>query len=322
MSMIELRKSSTSARGRETGGVWIAGTRGRKVRSPSRAEIADHGGDTMSSAQLRYDWPWPSSQLRRLTKHVRDDAELQPGDPGYADVMLWYNSIAVEVSQIVADHDWSNLLGDRKVEITSRPKTRDTLKDKLRRSPTLQLKSVQDIAGVRFEADMTLSEQDAVARTICKIFQQPLSAIHDLRDGAHSGYRAVHVWLRLPANVEVQIRTSLQGAWANTYESTADLFGRSIRYGELPAVPSARRMVELMHVSSVEHLAGAEAIRDQFENLAADADAGRVVLSVEQRRIITEGRALWDAQISVVQSEMAKVRTAIDAYRSGGGKTL
>ncbi|OSC32914.1 hypothetical protein B8W67_13190 [Mycolicibacillus koreensis] len=36
-------------------------------------------------------------------------------------------------------------------------------------------------------------------RDIARHFSADESAIHDLRDGAHAGYRGVYVWLRLPA---------------------------------------------------------------------------------------------------------------------------
>jgi ppGpp synthetase/RelA/SpoT-type nucleotidyltranferase len=72
----------------------------------------------------------------------------------------------------------------------------------------------------------------------------------DLRDNPHSGYRAVHLWLRLPGRVEVQIRTHIQGQWANTYEAVADVLGRGIRYGEMPEdKKSAQLVVALQDLS-------------------------------------------------------------------------
>lgn len=38
-------------------------------------------------------------------------------------------------------------------------------------------------------------------------------------------------------NIEIQIRTMLQHAWANWLEWFADVFGRQIRYGEPPTPP-------------------------------------------------------------------------------------
>ena len=109
--------------------------------------------------------------------------------------------------------------------------------EKLRRQPTGKLNTVQDLAGVRVDADLYLGEQTRLAREIAEHFGADESAIQDRRDGAHAGYRGVHVSLRLPAGrVEVQVRTILQSLWANIYEKLGDDLGRGIRYGE-PAVP-------------------------------------------------------------------------------------
>lgn len=98
---------------------------------------------------------------------------------------------------------------------------------------------------MRFEAEMSLGEQRAVAETIALLFEHdPEYAVHDLLSTPHSGYRALHVWLRLPERVEVQVRTQLQGAWANLYEEAGDLFGRGIRYGEPPARATDQLKVE------------------------------------------------------------------------------
>jgi hypothetical protein len=50
--------------------------------------------------------------------------------------------------------------------VSSRPKTIDTLVDKLRRRPNQQLNTVQDLAGVRIDADLVLGEQTDLAREI------------------------------------------------------------------------------------------------------------------------------------------------------------
>lgn len=160
--------------------------------------------------------------------------------------MGWFDELAAAVSSDIRALDWRRLLSDGAIpEITSRAKTIDTLGDKLCRDPATPLPSIQDVAGVRFECEMTLEEQDLVAATVAGAFDCGPEAIRDLRDGSHAGYRGVHVWLRLPqGRAEVQVRTHLQGEWANTYEALADWIGRRIRYGDLPEDPALADVVK------------------------------------------------------------------------------
>lgn len=195
--------------------------------------------------------PWPTNQMKKLGVCIRDETPIPDTLPSYDDVMVFYNDLAADTQAKIANLDWSSLLGERIPEVTSRPKTIDTLRQKLQRDRATPLTSVQDIAGVRFEAEMTLDEQDAVANAIAGLFGHDLElCTRDLRTNPHSGYRAVHIWLRLPARVEVQIRTHLQGQWANTYEAVADVLGRGIRYNELPEGEGRKLVEELQSLSN------------------------------------------------------------------------
>ena len=211
--------------------------------------------------------PWSSNQLKKLGVSIRDGLPLPQGAPTYDDVLLWYNELAIEVQSVISQHPWSGILGDRPVEVTSRAKTIDTLREKLQRDHSTPLASIQDLAGVRLEAEMSLDEQDLIAEEICALFQQAEGSVHDLRSHPHSGYRAVHVWLRIPWRVEVQIRTHMQGEWANMYESAADYFGRSIRYDELPQDEQRAILVAALQAVSVNQVAGIESLRNQAESL-------------------------------------------------------
>lgn len=196
-------------------------------------------------------YPWSTKQLRRLGDSVRDDQPIADNSPAYADVMAYFNDYADEIRQSIYNLDWSNLLEDRPFEVTARPKTIDTLRQKLQRDRSTPLPSIQDIAGVRFEAEMTLVEQDAVASALMGLFEESGEvSLRDMRNDPHSGYRAVHIWIRTPARAEVQIRTHLQGKWANMYESAADVLGREIRYGVLPENEAERKLVVFLHLIS------------------------------------------------------------------------
>lgn len=217
--------------------------------------------------------PWSANQLKRLSRQIRTGEPPSGSTPSYGEVMLWYNDLAEYVQSAIGGLDWTPLLGSRSYEITSRPKTLDTLRQKLQRDPSTPLPSVQDVAGVRFEAEMTLDEQDAVVNAIAGLFRHPLpDCVRDLRGAPHSGYRAVHLWLRLDARVEVQVRTHLQGDWANMYEVAADLFGRGIRYEALPEGEIERQIVLSLRAISTKRVAQIEKDRNEIASLLMSLD--------------------------------------------------
>ncbi|SJN40735.1 GTP pyrophosphokinase [Microbacterium esteraromaticum] len=140
---------------------------------------------------------------------------------------------------------------------------------------------------MRFEGEMSLDEQDAVAHAIAGMYGQDPSSVKDMRAQPHSGYRAVHVWLRLPARVEVQVRTHMQGAWANVYEAAADVFGRDIRYRVRPDDPVQRNIVDSLQSLSVVATAKMEEERNskarELLRLQEYADAGSPIFDKQVR---------------------------------------
>lgn len=220
--------------------------------------------------------PWSKKQLRRLGEAIRDDQPVV-GAPDYTEVLLWYDDLGTAVQEAIRSLDWQSLLVDRPApEITSRAKTIDTLRDKLRRDRATPLSNIQDIAGVRFECEMSLEEQDIVASAVASAFGHGADAVKDLRAAPHDGYRAVHLWLRLRSGrVEVQIRTHIQGAWANAYEALGDVYGRDIRYGGRPDPDTerTRRAVALLQKFSLDYAADIESTRR--ESAFAYVEAGR-----------------------------------------------
>ncbi|KBZ59341.1 hypothetical protein K875_04901 [Mycobacterium [tuberculosis] TKK-01-0051] len=199
--------------------------------------------------------PWSDEAVRRLGDALRDGVEPPTDGPSYDDVLRWYFDLAAEVQMQIEEGSWSiqpelvtskAVRMDTDLRIGSRSKTRDTLVQKLRRRPTLTLDSVQDLAGVRVDADVYLGEQTQLAREIAEHFGNDETVIVDRRDGAKAGYRGIHVDLQLPAGrVEVQVRTILQSLWANVYEKLADEVGRGIRYGEAAVPPPGYDQAEV-----------------------------------------------------------------------------
>jgi ppGpp synthetase/RelA/SpoT-type nucleotidyltranferase len=175
--------------------------------------------------------PISKSQIDRLGQRLI--AGESPADEDLAlleDVLIAYAGVVSQARQIldVLEND-----GFRDVSITGRAKTTQTTLEKLVRNRS-RLSSIEDLAGVRIVADITLSEQDALAERVCELFGGTDSCrLIDRRADPRSGYRAVHVVAKLDGMpLEIQVRTRCQDAWANFYEATADAFGRGIRYGE------------------------------------------------------------------------------------------
>ncbi|AUI52906.1 hypothetical protein [Arthrobacter crystallopoietes] len=214
--------------------------------------------------------PLGTKALRRLGEAIRDGNLNEDHIDSYDEVMAWYNDLAEGVHEILEDHDWSEILPSCTPKVTSRSKTIDTLREKLQRDHNTPFGNIQDVAGVRVEAPMTLDDQVKVAAEVARIFDHADDCIRDLRTTPHSGYRAVHVWLRDPGRVEIQVRTRLQGAWANMYERAADYIGRYIRYGELPSDPETRKAIEELQDISLTHIKDLEEILTLLAELQSD----------------------------------------------------
>jgi ppGpp synthetase/RelA/SpoT-type nucleotidyltranferase len=212
--------------------------------------------------------PWSQGRLKKLGDCIRDGTPIPHDVPTYGEVMLWYNDIAASVQRQILAIDWSPLLGDRIPEVTSRPKTIDTLRQKLIREHHMNLPGMQDIAGVRFDAEMTLGEQDGVVAAIAGLFKHdPSTCVRDIRAQPHSGYRGVHVHLRLPGRAEVQVRTHLQSEWANMYEAAGDFLGRGIRYNETITDPKIAALVSSLQDLSTKQIAQLELLANHVQVL-------------------------------------------------------
>ena len=185
--------------------------------------------------------------------------------------------------------------------ITTRLKTLDTVRQKLAREKT-RLSTMQDIAGCRITVPHLPSQDDA-AEQVLSLF--PSSRVVDLRDGSHSGYRAVHVVLEQDDRfVEIQIRTALQDLWAQLSEAAADQIDVDLKYGggpngvreSLVGTSVAIRKAEELQKDVLENIPAAEAsqsadsaallrLRDQVEELTREI----VVDLSDMIRLLREG---------------------------------
>lgn len=211
--------------------------------------------------------PYAKSAVDREGKQWRDGL---PHDAGVIEAFLEFNSVLLSDLLAIAEETAGSLLlplkpGAAPVVLpnsdtyvfSARVKTEETLLQKLRRMRKTPLRNVQDVAGLRFDCSLTLSQQTKVAEAFSNAFLVAGASrvdIRDLREGSHSGYRAVHLHIRSSlGRAEMQIRSSLQSKWANLYEEAADIYGRDIRY---------------LHEAGVSMPAGAEKIVQDLHALS------------------------------------------------------
>jgi ppGpp synthetase/RelA/SpoT-type nucleotidyltranferase len=182
---------------------------------------------------MRMPLPMSKSALDRLGARLAADA--RPSDDELdqlAKVIRAYQVVLDEVKAQFVELGYSP---------TTRVKTQGTLIEKLQREGGMRLSRVQDLAGARIVVSDRL-EQDGARDRICAHFTAAGHAcrVRDRREAPSHGYRAVHVIVQFGGiPVEVQIRTELQDSWAQIVERLGDQWGRGLRYGAGPEMPSA-----------------------------------------------------------------------------------
>jgi ppGpp synthetase/RelA/SpoT-type nucleotidyltranferase len=178
--------------------------------------------------------PLSSSAIKRLGKRLAEASEPEEADLDLLEEIVQAHSEVLTVARARVD-DFSEIAEWGSPAITHRAKTTQTIVEKLRRQPNMDLARMQDLAGIRLVGAFTLAQQDQLTAEIVSRFPPDPreSRTVDRRVTPSWGYRAVHVVVSVDGfTVEVQIRTQRQHVWANLTERIGDQIGRGIRYGE------------------------------------------------------------------------------------------
>ena len=120
------------------------------------------------------------------------------------------------------------------VEVSQRLKRVPTIVGKLKKEPTMQLNTMQDIGGCRGVLN-TIDEVRRVQTRLSK--NRPPRRVTDyIADPRPSGYRGVHVVVEYDGRqVEVQLRTRVMHEWAVAVERFGGRLNTDLKGGQGPA---------------------------------------------------------------------------------------
>jgi ppGpp synthetase/RelA/SpoT-type nucleotidyltranferase len=239
--------------------------------------------------------PFSRNQIDKLGDRLAPPVPISANDRAMIEELLRaYDEALNEASHVIAT-------GTGMIP-TGRLKTLHTMREKVRRGT--ELSTMQDIAGLRLVLGLESgrSSQNAVVQTIESLY--PGCRRVDRRLAPMHGYRAVHLIIRVDGcPVEVQVRTHLQDLWAQVVERLADLWGRQIRYGEIPdetcelvAGLSRRQVVETI-MSAADTIDAYEVAADNLERSEGQlVDVDIDDLDDEARRVFEEFNSERDEQ--------------------------
>lgn len=242
---------------------------------------------------------WSRNSIKRISKQIRHGEEFD--DERFDQVIAHASELIDHVTPIVVsaaadnglreldeEHDLVHQANELGVYVlSSRPKTRGTIVEKIQRQRT-DLDRIDDIAGIRIDAAITLTQQEALAKALKERLTQEgagRATVKGHLEKPNSGYRAIHVIGEFPAGrVEIQIRTALQSIWANTYEVLADELGRGIRYGDWESLesPVNQKRVAFLHDLSDVIYAFEKAV-DHFKHFGRESIEKKEAEEIEQR---------------------------------------
>ena len=195
---------------------------------------------------------WSFHRTRREVDRVGRALAVGPLDDADTAVLEEFVAYCLDVLDVVVDQ--LSLSGR---VLVPRQKNLNTIREKIQREG-LKLSQIQDIVGCRHvmaEHETRLDQRRIVDEFISSLSDFRPRIVDRIRD-PRQGYRAIHIIAKARGiEVEIQVRTHYQHAWAQVYEWLGDLMGRGIRYGagiDADRVP-LRHLVECESLLRIGH---------------------------------------------------------------------
>lgn len=173
------------------------------------------------------------SQIKKagstIRKYYRDEADLDAAWAALQHVEAW--RAAHYVPLVSANNGLRSRARTAGVEaeVTQRLKRRQTILDKLRREPTLDLSRMQDIGGCR----AVVSTIDDLRRLEERVRNGRIPVVGGadyIVTPRKSGYRGVHIVVEYQdRQIEIQLRTEVMHAWALAAEGYSGRVGENLK---------------------------------------------------------------------------------------------
>lgn len=250
-------------------------------------------------------FPVSRRKVDRLGERLIGDEEISEDDYRLLEEVLTCYGVALGEVQDKLRREGMHAVG--------RLKNTGTLQEKLRRVPSLKLSRIQDVGGLRIVLDGRRSTQDSAVTRLQSIFAANCGDPIDRRLDPRSGYRAVHLVVTedgLP--IEIQVRTSLQDAWAQTYERFGDMWGREIRYGGEPRLPD-EPMAPGVTMTRREAVAQLRAVSDVIDKL----EEGMRAVDVIEATLELHGTDLEDDAVHALRSDRDDMIEGAEMFEAG-----
>ena len=226
-----------------------AGPRRRVWLSLARCAIGGRLSAAAGTVAAMKKWAVPehsNSQVRKASKVVGKGQGTLEETAAARDVLSNYRlAHAFPLNTVTVTVKARALAVNSDAVVAQRHKRMPTILDKLKRHPSMSVTTMQDLGGCRVVLE-SVAEVDELVEVLRESprSSNPVRRVYDyLRDDPgprNSGYRGVHLVYEYGASkeeyhglqIELQVRTQLQHAWATAVE-TMDLFsGSELKYGK------------------------------------------------------------------------------------------
>lgn len=184
------------------------------------------------------------NKIKQAGKILKEKESSKPEEILWAENVLTYwrtihGKIISDFHQIVSRQA---LEINFKAFIAQRLKRTPSIIGKLKRIPTIQLTTMQDIAGIRAVVN-SMNELYALREALKKVIDNHLfvDEYDYINNPKLSGYRCIHLvykYVDTPDSefngllIEIQLRTKLQHAWATAVETMSAFLGTHLKFDE------------------------------------------------------------------------------------------